>query len=707
MRKLANAILLATLPAGWTEDPESEETKAFVANQNAVSEQFLDTPLKKQVLTALTEFQDYPKFGTPFRKGSFWYTWRNSGLQNQFVLHRHATKTGENSQILLDPNTWTEDGTATVDDSAFSQSGSLMAYARGDKGSDWRTIYFVDTETGEQLADQLMHAKFTSLGWLGNKWFFYNKYDIPEGSAVDGSENTKNEYQKARAPVYCHKLGTPQSEDVLVLDFPSEPKWLAELRVTDDEKFLVASINRSCEPVNQVWIAQLPGVDSPVKAFTELKWIKVVKDFSAEFKYVANDGHVFFFVTNKDAPKKRIVRLDIQKQGFPVDEIVPEASSVLDEVYAVSQDLLMLIYTEDVKSRVYVHRMDGSRVQSLDIPVGSVYDVSGERKYNHFLFSLASFDTPRIVYELEIENGSFGLSVLKTTEIAGLPLDQLEVTQEFYSSKDGTEVPMFLVRKKGWQGKGPQPTLLYGYGGFNISLLPYFQLGFALFALYLGLSIAIPNIRGGGEYGLDWYRAAVKDRKQVSYDDFQSAAEYLFAKGYSSPDRLAIMGASNGGLLVAACANQRPDLFRAVIAKVGVMDLLRFNKFTIGHAWVSDYGDPDVEEDFEYISKISPLHNIKPETVQSEDQPAVLVMTADHDDRVSPFHSLKYIAELQHAAGYSSPVNTPLIAHIDTKAGHGGGKPLSKVLEDNAIVGGFLGTVLGLKWTEPSIEENN
>ncbi|CDI82911.1 prolyl endopeptidase, putative [Eimeria acervulina] len=689
-------------PYRWLEDPESDETKAFVAAQNEVSESYLDTPVRKQILKALTKFQDYPKFGTPFKEGSFWYSWRNSGLQNQSLLHRHADKKGENTEVFLDPNLWTEDGTATVGSVKFTDDGSLMAYTRGDKGSDWRTIYIMDTSTGSHLGDRLQHAKFTSLQWVGNTHLLYNRYDVPEGADANGMENTQNEYQK----LYCHEVGTPQAQDVLVLEFPSEPTWMASVDVTDDGKFIVAGISRSCEPTNKLWIAALPGAGSPTSAFADLQWVKVADDFEAGFEYVANDGTVFLLTTNRDAPKNKIVKMDIAKPDAPMVDVVPEAKAVLQEVLVIAQDKMVLHYNEDVKSKLYVYQLSGAFIHALELPVGSVSEMSGERKYDHFLFSITSFDTPKVIYDVDVSGGTYDVSVLRRTNIDGLPLENLEVTQEFYTSKDGTNIPMFLMRQKGVDPR-PQPMLLYGYGGFNISLTPYFSLAFALSALYLGLGLAVPNIRGGGEYGIDWYKAAVKASKQVSYDDFQSAAEYLFAKGYSSPDQLAIMGGSNGGLLVGACANQRPDLFKAVVAKVGVMDLLRFNKFTIGHAWVSDYGDPDKEEDFKHIYKISPLHNINPDVVQSNVQPAVLVMTADHDDRVSPFHSLKYIAELQCAAGYSSPASTPLIAHIDTKAGHGGGKPLMKVLEEQAQTYGFIASVLGLKWSGPEVEKSD
>ncbi|CDJ65004.1 prolyl endopeptidase, putative [Eimeria necatrix] len=688
-------------PYRWLEDPESEETKAFVASENEISEKYLNTPVRGQILKALKKFQDYPKFGTPFKSGDFWYSWRNSGLQNQSVLHRHKDRLGEESEVFLDPNTWTEDGTATVGSYKFTDDGSMMAFARGDKGSDWRTIYIMDVASGRLLDDRLHHAKFTSLQWVGNTRLFYNRYDVPEGADVNGMENTKNEFQK----LYCHELGTPQAQDILVLGFPSEPKWMASATVTDDEKFIVAGISRSCEPTNKLWIAALPSIDEPTEAYAHLKWVKIADTFEAGYEYVANDGNVFMFTTNCDAPKNKIVKVDITHPGTPMVDVVPEADSVLEDVQVIAGDRMVLHYTEDVKSRLYVHRLDGERIASIEIPVGSVFEMSGKRKFNHFLFSVTSFDTPRVIYEVDVDSGRYGVSIMRRTTISDLPLDTLEVTQEFFTSKDGTRIPMFLMRQKNQMKSGPQPMLLYGYGGFNISLTPYFSLAFALSALYLGLGLAVPNIRGGGEYGVGWYKAAIKEKKQVSYDDFQSAAEYLFKKGYSSPDQLAIMGGSNGGLLVGACANQRPDLFRAVVAKVGVMDLLRFHKFTIGHAWVSDYGDPDKEEDFKHIYKISPLHNIKPEVAQSDKQPAVLVMTADHDDRVSPFHSLKYIAELQHAAGYSSPVSIPLIAHIDTKAGHGGGKPLMKVLEEQADTYGFIASVLGLKWSCPETDK--
>ncbi|KAL8436013.1 hypothetical protein ACSSS7_002058 [Eimeria intestinalis] len=524
-------------PYRWLEDPDSEETKAFVDAENEVSEKYLDTPVRHQILESLTKYQNYPK------SGNFWYSWRNSGLQNQSVLHRHKDKEGKEAEVFLDPNAWTEDGTATVGSIKFTEDGSLLAYARGDRGSDWRTIYFVDVNTGKTLEDRLQHVKFSSLDWAGNKCLFYNRYDVPEGKDSTGTENTKHEFQK----LYCHQLGTPQHEDVLVLEFPREPEWMSQVQVTDDQKYLVAGISRNCEPMNQLWIAELPEAGAPVQAYGSLKWVKVATDFTAGYDYVANEGPVFFFSTTLDAPKKKVVKVDIRQAGAAMVDVVPEGDSVLEEALVVAGDKLILHYTEDVKSRLYVHRLDGSRLKALEIPVGSVFDISGERKYNHFLFSLTSFDNPRIIYEVDMEGGNYDLHVVRRTTIEGLPLDSLEVAQEFYESKDGTQIPMFLMRRKGWQKEAPQPMLLYGYGGH----------------IYMRLLSGL----------------------QVSYDDFQSAAEYLTEKDYSSPDKLAIMGGSNGGLLVGACANQRPDLYRAVVAKVGVMDLLRFHKFTIGHAW--------------------------------------------------------------------------------------------------------------------------
>ncbi|CDJ27325.1 uncharacterized protein EMH_0030780 [Eimeria mitis] len=302
-------------PYRWLEDPESEETKAFVAAENEVSEKYLNTPIRDQILKALTKFQDYPKFGTPFKEGDFWYSWRNAGLQNQSILHRHTDKKGESSEVFLDPNSWTEDGTASVGSFKFTADGSLMAYARGDKGSDWRTIYIVDVATGKTLEDRLHHAKFTSLQWVGNKYLFYNRYDVPEGADANGLENTQNEFQK----LYCHEVGTPQTQDVLVLEFPTEPTWMAHATVTDDEKFVVASISRSCEPTNKLWIAALPAAGAPISAFKELQWVKVADDFEAGFEYVANDEGVFLFTTNRDAPKNKIVKVDIAKPVEVVD----------------------------------------------------------------------------------------------------------------------------------------------------------------------------------------------------------------------------------------------------------------------------------------------------------------------------------------------------------------------------------------------------
>ncbi|CBZ51639.1 Prolyl oligopeptidase (Precursor),related [Neospora caninum Liverpool] len=697
-------------PYRWLEDPDSAETKAFVEAQNKLSRPLYRTAIREKFFKKLEQVYDYPKYGVPFREGDMWYNWYNTGLQNQNVLYARKSLHDEQARVVLDPNVWTEDGTAAVGATAFTDDGSLMAYTRSDKGSDWMRIFVVRVEDGYVFPDVVKHVKFSSLEWSpDNQGFFYNRYDVPDEDQEDsGTANAQHEFQK----VFYHKLGTDQQEDILILSHPEHPKWLTDVTLSWDRRFLIVEISESCSPKNQVWIADLDSIRTPnardAYDFSKLEWKKIVTNFDAGYEYLTNDGTEFVFLTNKDAPRYKLVKLDIlhPEETF-WKTLVHETSDLLSSADVVDGNKLILHYFRDVTSQLEVRDLHtGQLLGAIPLPLGSVKQISGERRFPHMLFSFTSFTTPSDIYQMDfaaaVKSGDWTPTLYRQTKVEGADLSQLEVSQAFFDSKDDTKIPMFIMHKKGLKRDGNNPTALYGYGGFNISITPSFTPSWVVAMLNLGMVMAVANIRGGGEYGKAWYEAAIKTKKQVSYDDFQQAAEYLISQQYTSPRRLAIHGGSNGGLLVGACINQRPDLYGAAVLHVGVLDLLRFHKFTIGHAWTSDYGSPENEEEFRSIFQISPLHNIGKARGkgQGHQYPAVFLLTGDHDDRVSPFHSLKFIAELQHSVGSSSKQTNPLVIRVDTNTGHGAGKPVKKSIEEAADVYGFLANVLGIQWHE-------
>ncbi|PFH34745.1 prolyl endopeptidase [Besnoitia besnoiti] len=697
-------------PYRWLEDPDSEETKAFVGAQNELSRPFYETPIRDAFLKKLQQIYDYPKYGVPFREGDRWFHWYNSGLQNQYVLYVRKSLDDENPEVFLDPNAWAEDGTAAVGERAFTDDGALMAYARSDKGSDWRRVFFMRVEDRHVFPDVLKHVKFSCLVWSpDSRGVFYNRYAAKdEDGEDDGRANAEHEFQE----LYYHKLGTNQKEDIRILSFPEHPKWLSEVKLSWDKRYLVCSVFESCGPKNQIWIADLDEAKMAGGAddydFTKLKWQKIVENFEAGYEYVTNDDDKFVFLTNKDAPRYKLITVNLRNPGEASwQTLVEEKPDLLEWAVVVDGNKLLLHYMHDVASALEVRDLHTAEtLGKIPLPLGTVSGVSGKRKFPHLLFSLTSFTTPSVIYRVDVaaaaKSGDWTPTVYRETKLDGVDLSELEVNQVFFNGKDDTKIPMFIVHKKGLRRDGNSPALLYGYGGFNISVTPYFSATRVVAMLTLGMVMAIANIRGGGEYGKAWYEAAIKTKKQVSYDDFQAAAEYLIDNKYTSPSRLAIQGGSNGGLLVAACMNQRPDLYGAALVHVGVLDLLRFHKFTIGHAWTSDYGNPENEEEYRAIRAISPLHNIGNARGKGKGHqyPAVLLLTGDHDDRVSPFHSLKYIAELQHSVGKSPNQTNPLLIRVETKAGHGAGKPTTKVLAEAADEYGFLATVLGLHWRD-------
>ncbi|MDY6939901.1 MAG: prolyl oligopeptidase family serine peptidase [Cyanobacteriota bacterium] len=653
-------------PYRWLEDPDSEETRTWIEGQNQVTSGFLDQiPQRDRIQERLTQLWDYEKFGTPFKRGDRYFFFKNDGLQNQSVLYVLQSLDDE-PRVLLDPNTLSEDGTVALSGYAISEDGNYMAYGLSSSGSDWQEWQVRDIETTEDLADRLKWVKFSSASWThDNQGFFYSRYDEP-------NEDTKYEDINYFQKLYYHRLGTDQTEDTLIYDRPDEKEWGFSGGVTEDGRYLIISVWRGTDPKNLVFYQDLTVADAPV--------VELIREFEAEYAFVENEGSAFWFRTDLDAPRGRLIAIDTQTGDRT--EIIPQADDVLEGVGLLNNQFVAS-YIKDARSEIKIFNLDGSFVRDVELPgIGSAGGFGGKRHDTETFYSFTGFTAPNTIYRYDMETGES--TIFRQPQVDFDP-SEYETTQIFYESKDGTRVPMFITHKKGIELDGQNPTYLYGYGGFNVSLTPVFSVG-QLVWMELGGVLAIPNLRGGGEYGEAWHQAGTKLNKQNVFDDFIAAAEWLIANGYTSSPKLAIGGGSNGGLLVGACMTQRPDLFAAALPAVGVLDMLRFHKFTIGWAWCSDYGSPDDPEEFKALYAYSPLHNLKSGTAY----PATMITTADHDDRVVPAHSFKFAAALQ-AAGDGE---NPLLIRIETKAGHGAGKPTTKRIEELADRWGFLVRVL-------------
>ncbi|XP_013149586.1 PREDICTED: prolyl endopeptidase isoform X2 [Papilio polytes] len=682
-------------PYRWLEDPDSNETKEFIEAQNKITRPFLDAcPVKADISERLTELWNYPKYSCPFRRGDRYFFFKNTGLQNQNVLYVQDSLEGE-ARVFLDPNALSADGTVALSGSRFTEDGSTFAYGLSASGSDWITIHIKDVATGEDYPEVLEKVKFASMSWTkDNKGLFYSRYPEAAGKA-DGSETEVNRDQK----LCYHRLGTPQAHDVVVVEFPEEPLWRIGAEVSDCGRYLLVSPVRDCRD-NLLYFADL---DKQPEITGLLPLTQIVHKFEADYEYITNEGSVCIFRTNKNAPNYQLIKIDLHD---PAEEkwqtLIPEhPRDVLDWASAVDNDKLVIHYVRDVKSVLQLHDLkSGELLQTFELDVGSVVGFSGKKKQSEIFYHFMSFLSPGIIYHVDFTKKPYTPTVFREVKVKGFDASQYEAKQIFYSSKDGTKVPMFIVSKKDLPRDGSRPALLYGYGGFNINVQPSFSVTRLVFMQHFDGVVAIPNIRGGGEYGERWHNAGRLLNKQNVFDDFQAAAQYLVAQRYTRPALLTAQGGSNGGLLVAACINQRPDLFGAAIVQVGVLDMLRFQKFTIGHAWVSDYGSSDNKTQFEYLLKYSPLHNIQPPDNGRAEYPATLVLSADHDDRVVPLHTLKFIAALQAAAARSPAQRRPLLARLDTKAGHGGGKPTAKLIEEHTDILCFMSETLGLKFVK-------
>ncbi|XP_016964527.1 prolyl endopeptidase [Drosophila biarmipes] len=678
----------------WLEDPDSTETEEFVNAQNSISRPFLENGDEwKKLNSKLTKLWNYPKYGCPMRYGNYYYYFMNTGLQNQSVMYQQKSLGDESeSKVFLDPNTLSEDGTIALTQKAFSEDGKYMAYGLSESGSDWIKILIRDAETGKDLSEVLEKVKFSEISWTkDNKGFFYGRYPDQDGK-TDGSETKQNENQK----LYYHRVGESQDKDTLVVEFPEEPSWRIQSTVSDCGKYLILAIVKDCRD-NIVFYADLkPGAEINSKLSVK----KIVEKFEADYDYITNEGSKVFFRTNKNAPNYQVIAIDFNKPEEDKWEtlIAEHKSDVLDWVKCVDADKLLVCYIRDVKSVLQVNSLnDGKLLREFDLDIGTIVGTSGEKKYSEIFYNFSSFLNPGSIYQYDFKTPDQAPSVFREIKLnlEGFRREDYAVEQIFYKSKDGTKVPMFIIRKKR-DSIEPRPCLLYGYGGFNISMLPSFGLSGLMFIDTFDGVLAYPNLRGGGEYGEKWHNGGRLLNKQNVFDDFQAAAEYLIDHKYTTKDRLAIQGGSNGGLLVGSCINQRPDLFGAAVAQVGVMDMLRFHKFTIGHAWCSDYGNPSEKEHFENLYKFSPLHNVHTPKGAETEYPSTLILTADHDDRVSPLHSLKFIAALQEAVRDSEFQNNPVLLRVYQKAGHGAGKPTSKRIEEATDILTFLAKSLNV-----------
>ena len=656
-------------PYRWLEDDRSAETAQWVKAQNDFTFGYLSKiPYRQAMKEKLEKLWNYEKLSAPFTEGDYTYYYKNDGLQNQSVLYRKDKEGKE--EIFLNPNTFSKDGTTSLGDVAFSEDGSLVAYLISEGGSDWRKGIVLDAKTKKRIGDTLVDIKFSSIAWKGNEGFFYSSYDKPKGSEL----SAKTDQHK----LYYHKLGTSQKSDKLIFGgTPAEKYRYVSGTVSNDGKYLFISVANATSG-NKLFVKDLSNPKSSL--------VTITNNFDGDTGFVNNQGTTLFLETNINAPNGRLVKVDFKNpQPEHWQDVIPETKNVLSITTA--GKYLFAKYMVDALSQVKQYDYEGKLIREVKLPsIGSAGGFYAKKDETHTYFSFTNYAYPTQIYKMDLATGA--------TELYWKPAIAFDAThyeskQVFYTSKDGTKIPMMITYKKGIKLNGKNPTLLYGYGGFNISLMPTFGVANAVW-LELGGVYAVPNLRGGGEYGKQWHDAGTKMQKQNVFDDFISAAEYLIKEKYTSPQYLAIRGGSNGGLLVGATMLQRPDLFKVALPAVGVLDMLRYHTFTAGAGWAYDYGtSDDSKEMFEYLKAYSPLHNVK----QGVAYPATLITTGDHDDRVVPAHSFKFAAELQA----KQTGNNPILIRIETNAGHGAGTPVSKTIEQNADLQAFTLWNMGIK----------
>lgn len=657
-------------PYRWLEDDRSSETKAWVEAENKVTQSFLSgIPFRSAIKTRLEKLWNYEKYTAPFKEGAYTYFYKNDGLQNQYVLYRQKTKGP--AEVFLDPNKFSKDGTTSLADIEFTKDGSMAAYQISEGGSDWRKVIVIKTSDLSIVGDTLIDVKFSGLSWKGNEGFYYSSYDKPkEGSQLSGM----TQHHK----LYFHKIGTSQKEDKLIFGGEETPRRYIGAGLTEDERFLIITAAESTTG-NELYIQDLSKAGSPV--------IQVVNNFKADHNVIYSVGSKLYIHTNLNAPNFKVVTVDASNPATENwKDLIPETENVLTA--GTGGNRIFANYLKDATSLVMQYDMDGNLERTVTLPgIGSASGFSTKKTEKELYYTFTSYIYPPTIFRYIIATGQ-SVEYKK----AGVEFDpsRFESKQVFFTSKDGTKIPMIITYKKDIELNGKNPTLLYGYGGFSVSLTPAFSTS-NIILLEQGGVYAVPNLRGGGEYGEKWHIAGTKMNKQNVFDDFIAAAEYLISNKYTSKDYLAISGGSNGGLLVAAVMSQRPELFKVALPAVGVLDMLRYNKFTAGAGWAYDYGTAEESKEmFEYLYKYSPYHALKP----GVSYPATLITTADHDDRVVPAHSFKFAARLQEYHNGSSPA----LIRIETNAGHGAGKPTAKIIEEQADKWSFMLYNMGLSF---------
>lgn len=650
-------------PYRWLEDDNSEATKAWVVAENQVTNDYLaKIPFRDKVKKRLADMWNYPRYSSPFKEGEYYYFYKNDGLQNQSVLYRQKGLEGS-PEVFIDPNKMSVDGTAAVSTPSFSKNKKYAAYFISQSGSDWQEAYVMDVISKNILNDKLKWIKFSGISWKGDEGFYYTRFPVPD-------EKNKMTNQNENQQLFFHKLGTPQESDVLIYEDKAHPLRFIGGSLTEDERFLCLYTSEGTSGA-ELWVKDLSNTAA---VFTLL-----VKGFDTEAGIIDNNGNRVLVRTNADAPNYKVVSIDPQKPQKEYWETVIPTRTKLLESAGTAGNKLFLTYLEDAASRVYQTDYNGVLEREIKLPgIGSAGGFNGYKQDKEIFFTYTSYNYPPAIFRYEISSGK---TVLFRRNEVKINAENYQTVQSFFTSKDGARVPMFITFKKGLQLDGNNPTLVYGYGGFNIPITPGFSISNAFFLEQGGVYVAV-NLRGGSEYGEDWHKAGMLQNKQKVFDDFINAAEFLIDKKYTNPKKLAMLGGSNGGLLIGAVMTQRPDLFQVAIPIVGVMDMLRYHTFTIGHAWATEYGRSDKKEDFENLYKYSPLHNLKPGTRY----PATLIMTADHDDRVVPAHSFKFAATLQK----DNDGTNPALIRIETKAGHGAGKPTGKQIDEATDIWSFI-----------------
>ena len=659
-------------PYRWLEDDNSKETKQWVSEQNKVTFEYLEKiPFRKDVRKRLESLWNYPKYTAPTKEGEYYYYFKNDGLQNQSILYRQKGLSGD-PEVFLDPNNLSKEGIVALGAVSFSKNSKYCAYITNKAGSDWGEAFVIDVQTRKLLDDKLDWLKFSGLSWVGDEGFYYSRYPEPD-------EKTRLSGQNQYHMVFFHKMGTAQSEDKLIYRDNDGPLHYHSAGVTEDQQFLLIQKSKGTSGTQILARRIKDGPDVPMKV--------IFKGYDHEAGVVDSDGDQLLVHTNKDAPNYKVVAIPFDRP----DEAnwstrIPESTDVLQTV-GTAGGSLFASYLKDASGRIVQYDKQGKWIRNVELPgIGSVGGFGGKKDDIELFYTFTSFTAPNTIYRFHIKDGTSEL--FRKTEIA-FDQDAYTTEQIFFLSKDGTRVPMFLSYKKGLERDGNNPVLLHGYGGFNISLTPAFSISNLFFMEQGGIYVSV-NLRGGNEYGENWHKGGMLENKQNVFDDFISAAEYLIRERYTNPSKIAIRGGSNGGLLVGACMTQRPELFKVALPAVGVMDMLRYQKFTVGFGWVVEYGSSDNASDFKYLYQYSPLHNLKPGT----SYPATLVTTADHDDRVVPAHSFKFAARLQECQAGDAPV----LIRIDVDAGHGAGKPTSKMIDETADVWSFVMWNLGMNF---------